>query len=396
MQSIDVLIVGAGPAGLSTAIHLLKADPGWADRLIVIEKAAHPRPKLCGGGVTRLGLDLLQEMGFDLPLPLAQAQVDDVRLQYKQRTIHVRGRPQFVIFHRPELDAYLAGQTRSLGAQLREHETVEDLAFDDQGVTVTTSRGRFCARVVVGADGAKGVIRRYVNGQPSATMKGRKRRVARLLEVLNPAQESAPHFHERYALFDFTPTAAGLQGYFWDFPARVSGEAAFNRGVYDARITPSRPRASLPHLLQDALMELSVQPEQVEIKGHPIHWFSPRSPLSADRLVLVGDAAGAEPLFGEGIGPALAYGRIAAEAIAAAFARQDFSFRDYRRRLLRSRLGRYLLIRWMTARGAYHFSGHPAFMHALWTVGQLTTRLWPKPRELFDLPPASQKCETFE
>jgi hypothetical protein len=38
-----VAIVGAGPAGLSTALHLLQIDPSWAERMLVLEKAAHPR-----------------------------------------------------------------------------------------------------------------------------------------------------------------------------------------------------------------------------------------------------------------------------------------------------------------------------------------------------------------
>jgi flavin-dependent dehydrogenase len=44
-----------------------------------------------------------------------------------------------------------------------------------------------------------------------------------------------------------------------------------------------------------------------------------------------------------GIGPALAYGKLAAEAISRVFQRLDFSFSDYKRRLLTSSLGRYML-----------------------------------------------------
>ena len=105
MQKVDLLIIGSGPAGISTALHLLRQNPGWSKRMIVIEKASHPRPKLCGGGVTRLGLELLGDLGFPLPLPLPQAEVEEARLAYGDRMVRVRSRPQFVIFHRAELDA---------------------------------------------------------------------------------------------------------------------------------------------------------------------------------------------------------------------------------------------------------------------------------------------------
>ncbi len=72
-------------------------------------------------------------------------------------------------------------------------------------------------------------------------------------------------------------------------------------------------------------------------------------------MILVGDAAGADPIFGEGISFALGCGRIAARAIRAAFARQDFSFRDYRRRVLLSPLGQALTLRWLIAWILYSF-----------------------------------------
>ena len=73
VESVDVLIIGSGPAGMSTALHLVQADQAWADRIVVIEKAVHPRDKLCGGGVTRAGEDILGRLGlsFDPPHVLA-------------------------------------------------------------------------------------------------------------------------------------------------------------------------------------------------------------------------------------------------------------------------------------------------------------------------------------
>jgi len=47
----DLLIIGAGPAGLSTALHLARQAPQLIPRILVLEKARHPRPKLCAGGL---------------------------------------------------------------------------------------------------------------------------------------------------------------------------------------------------------------------------------------------------------------------------------------------------------------------------------------------------------
>jgi len=378
MQSVDLVIIGAGPAGVSTALHLLQLDPGWSGRLLLLEKATHPRHKLCGGGVTRLGLERLAELGFDLPLPLPQARVDDIRLKYASRVIHVRGQPQFVVFHRPEFDAYLADQARRRGALIRENEAVMGLSVVEGGVVVETTQATYRAQAVVGADGARGISRRIMNSGKQPT------RVARLLEVVQPAPETAEHFSQRYALFDFSPVHKQLQGYFWDFPACINGEAHFNRGVYDARFAARRARARLPELLHQGLRSRGKDPQEVKLEGHPIHWFSPRSIFSKPRLLLVGDAAGADPLFGEGIAPALEYGRVAAESLQTAFAAGDFSFRDYRSRLLRSHIGHYLLLRWFVAWWSYRLSGSAWFMHTLWSFGKALAASAPRPAALYE------------
>lgn len=377
MQEIDLIIIGSGPAGISTALHLLNQDETWAERMLLIEKDCHPRPKICGGGVTRLGLALLEDLGIEFPLPIPQARVDDVRLKYKSRVVHVWGKPQFLVFHRADFDAYLAGQIRQRGARLLENEAVERISVQPGGVIIETSNGLYQAQAVVGADGAKGVTRRFFNenGSPG--------RVARLLEVLDPTTDKASLFTERYALFDFTPALAELQGYFWDFPARVNGEPHFNRGVYDARMARRRSRARLPKVLQDALAGREAGNSGNQLAGHPIHWFSPRGRFSAPRLLLVGDAAGADPLFGEGIAPALAYGSVAAQTLQRAFVEKDFTFRDYKRQLLFSPLGRYLLLRWFIAWWSYRLSGSAWFMHLMWTLGAGLAAIAPKPAPLY-------------
>lgn len=364
MQAIPLLIIGAGPAGVSTALHLLQLDSSWHGRMILLDRASHPRHKLCGGGVTRYGLQILRGLDIPIPLPIPHAVVRDARFVYKQRTVHVRGNPEILVFHRQEFDHFLAQTARARGLVIHENERVLSLERDDAGVTVTTDKNVYRAQVVVGADGSRGVTRNTLVPPGAAT------RVARLLESVHPAGDSAPQFSGEYALFDFTPVGDALQGYVWDFPARVQDRPHHNRGVFDARMAPARPKASLPKTLGQSLLEMGSDPKAVKIEGHPIHWFSPRSVMSGDRLVLVGDAAGAEPLFGEGIAPALGYGKVAAGVIASSFARGHFSFKTYKPRVLFSRLGFYMLLRWYVAWWSYRLSGQNWFMHIMWTIGR--------------------------
>jgi len=62
----DILIVGSGPAGISTWLHLNKNSPELAGDTILIEKAVLPRHKLCAGGVGAWSADVLNRLEIDI------------------------------------------------------------------------------------------------------------------------------------------------------------------------------------------------------------------------------------------------------------------------------------------------------------------------------------------
>ena len=95
-------------------------------------------------------------------------------------------------------------------------------------------------------------------------------------------------------------------------------------GIYDTNILASEERPQLKEPLAKEMARLGFNLDDYEIKGHPIRWFSPRNQMSVPRVLLVGDAAGADPLLGEGISIALGYGSLAAREIAESFQRNDF------------------------------------------------------------------------
>lgn len=147
-----------------------------------------------------------------------------------------------------------------------------------------------------------------------------------------------------------------------------------NRGLFDSRVRPERPRADLKQTLRHSLAERKRDLDDYQLKGHPIRWWDRRGKFAMPRIILVGDAAGADPLFGEGIAFALGYGRVAAPAIADALARQDFRFADYTKRLLADSLFRQLDIRVRLAKFAYRLNA-PWFFRMGWQMAPLIVRL---------------------
>lgn len=366
-RDVEVAIVGGGPAGLATAMHLIRLDPTWADRLVVLEKQAHPRHKLCAGGITRFGLDQLSLLGLTLDVPFVH--VEELRLQYRNQVVKVRGQPIVAVTWRQEFDAWLAARTQSAGVAVHEHTPVQALERQGTRIVLHTPRGSYRARVVVGADGSAGLIRRSVGARE------RPPHVARLLEVVTQASGDEPEYRHRMARLDFSGMQARLQGYFWDFPSLIEGDSQMNSGVYDARVDARRARASLLDHLTVGVLRGERLGEGLKVLGHPIHWFSPANRFSAPGVVLVGDAAGADPLFGEGIGIGLGYGAVAANAVRHAYQHQDFSFASYRRRLLVSSVGRYLMARWLLGSVAYRLGNMDLFMRALWRAGKMLAPL---------------------
>jgi menaquinone-9 beta-reductase len=373
-KRIDLIIVGTGPAGISTALHLLKLDPSWSQRMILVEKSRHPRSKLCGGGLTSFGLKILQNLDIDLPLPISQARVEDIRLYYKKRIVHGIGYPMFIIYRREELDAYLVQEVRRRGVIIHEDEEVLNIKVNDDSVLVNTNKDCYLAKTVVGADGSKGIIRRkVVRGAGDS-------RVGRTLEVVIPSDKDAPPYREQYAFFNFDFVQSGLQGYAWIFPSIIEGKPYYNLGIYDSGFYRKKRKSSLPIIFEEFLSKSLNEHVTYQLEGHPIHWFHPTNRLSSSRIILVGDTAGADPLLGEGIAPGLGYGKIAAEVIEKAFRKDNFSYGEYKRKILFSQLGRYLLIRWYIAWWSYRLCHYNWFMQLLWTCCMVVAFINKKPK----------------
>lgn len=335
MSEYDIIIVGAGPTGSAAAIHLANRAPHLAARTLVLDRAIFPRKKLCGGGVTQHAWDLLRELRVTPNVPAYP--IHHMRLVYDDLETTFHWRNLFRIVQRDEFDTALLNVAIARGIETRQGVTVRDIARDDAGVIVQTDAGEFRARAVMGADGANSIVRQKLGLTRAA-------RISRLIEILTPVRDvtRTNEFVTNTAVFDFSPIARGVQGYYWDFPS-FQGDAPFmNRGIFDSRVRSDRPRASLKSALGDELKQRGLEIGDWRLQGHPERWFDPEEKHAAPNVLLAGDAAGTEPWLGEGISHALDFGMRAAEYVMDAFARNDFSFADYSAVIAQSPLGRRL------------------------------------------------------
>ena len=101
--------------------------------------------------------------------------------------------------------------------------------------------------------------------------------------------------------------------------------------------------------------------------GRPLRWLAAHGFRLSERWygpfrlagyrtgnALAADFRPLDARFGEGISLALGYGALAAREVAEAFETGDFSFRGYKGRVMRSSLGRTLVVRWLTAQVIYN------------------------------------------
>ena len=361
----DILIIGGGPSGLSTALHIALAFPHLTQQIAILEKARYPRPKLCAGGLVIDAEAILQHLGLDVR-EVPHVDVDNLHFDFESKglTVRVPKKHALRVIRRDEFDNWLAAKAESRGIEIREGVTVRNIIPRQDHIIVETDQGEYHAKVVVGADGSNGITRRCIF--PNAPV-----HTARVLEVLTPSLPTEGPLQgngrREQAYFDFLPVPKNIAGYIWDFPTQVNGEAMRCWGIYDTNILAGETRPQLKEPLAREMGRFRFNLEEYEIKGHPIRWFSLENPMSVPRVLLVGDAAGADPLFGEGISFALGYGALAAREIGNAFRRNDFSFKGYKGRVLRSPLGQAMLARWIIAFVIYSFKWK-WFQVLLWRI----------------------------
>jgi geranylgeranyl reductase family protein len=305
----DAIVVGAGPAGSTLARHLARRGA----RVLLLDRAAFPRDKPCGGGVT---LRAASRLDLDLSSVTEQT-IFDVRLTYRlgRAFRHHYSDPLAYMTQRCRLDALLAEQAAAAGVEFHDRESVRAVEVSGYRVAVRTEKGAYTARALAGADGVNGIVGRSTGAAPRADL-------AVALEGNVPlSQGLRQRWQETLAL-----NLGDLPGgYGWVFP---KGDH-LNVGVGAWRWFAPRLRGHLGALCR----RYGFSPEALrDVRGHHLAVRRPGSPIVRGPVLTVGDAAGlVDPLSGEGIGAAIQSSSLAAQAIEAYLAERAMDLSPYQR-----------------------------------------------------------------
>ena len=332
----DAVVVGAGPAGSSTAHYLAMAGL----RVLLLEKSAFPRDKVCGDGLTPRAVAELVRMGVDTS---GWARNTGLRAVGGGHTIELPwpetvSLPNFgLACPRAELDAALAAKAQESGAVLRENVTVVGPILHERSGRVIGVKAKsaereplaFKAPVVVDAGGVSARL---------ATAVGREKAMNRPMGVayrtyFRSGRSADSVMESHLELWKGKPGKSDLMpGYGWIFPL-AGGIVNVGLGSLSstAKATGLDYRGMFKAWMANAPSGWGFTEEnQVgRLRGAALPMAFNRKPHYADGLLLVGDAGGmVSPFNGEGIAYALQAGRLAADAIAQAHSRPTITAKD--------------------------------------------------------------------
>jgi len=290
----DVIVVGSGPAGSIAAWRLARAGV----QVAVLEKAALPRYKTCGGGIVGRAIQAL-------PIDVHHVIEQDCHTAQ----LHLFTKGVFFTTHRPspivsmtmrdQFDYALLSAAQAGGAVVHQRCSFEDLSYHGDCVRVSTSMGEMKARFVLAADGALSRVAR------KAEMADGRILVPALEYEVTMPQKQLDRFYG-VARFDF-----GIlpHGYAWAFPKRQH----LSIGI----LSMVQREGELKRTIITYLDLLGCRDvAQIEHHGFVIPIRPRTGPFMKHRVLLVGDAAGfADPVTGEGISFALRSGQSAAQSL---------------------------------------------------------------------------------
>jgi geranylgeranyl reductase family protein len=328
MNSFDVLIVGAGPAGISCALMLRQSGL----KVALLEKSSFPRDKTCGDA---LSLDIVNQLPMLSPQILGEFEALMTKIPtYGVKIISPKGYAVELPFHkngekkcayiceRFVFDNFLFEQLiKDPSIEIFQQTIVTNIIFETEKVVVETDKGNFFSKIVLGADGAYSIV----NKKTKTISVDKEHYSAGLRQYF----ENVTGFHpDNFIELHFFPEL--LPGYLWIFPL-PNGKANVGLGVLSSSV--SAKKMNLTEIFHKLIYHHPTLKSRFEnakalesVKGFGLPLGSKKRKLSGNRFLLLGDAASLiDPFSGEGIGNAIRSGRVAADIVKKAVSENNFS-----------------------------------------------------------------------
>lgn len=320
--SVDIAIIGAGPAGCTAALAIGEGDL----RVALIDQSSFPRDKVCGDGIMAYVPKVLNTI--DPKYREAFLAFEDKNEIDGLRIIGDAGKYVDVIYpdkaynsKRIHFDNFLFEQASQLeNVEVMTNTKVQDIIQNENGFEIKTDQQTIHARLVIGCDGANGVSRKKL----SPVAKDADHHAGAVKAYFKNVKEVPDKLLEIYFLKDSLP------GYFWIFPL-ANGEYNVGFGMKTSAISEQRInlKAEMMRLINEhpLFKDRFKEAEQLtKIEGYGLPLGSRKVPLSGDGFLFCGDAGHLiEPLTGEGIGQAMVSGRYAGWHAKKCFEQNNFS-----------------------------------------------------------------------
>jgi geranylgeranyl reductase family protein len=332
VSDADVIVVGAGPGGSSTAFHL--AQHGL--NVLLLEKTEFPREKVCGDGLTPRAVKQLVKMGVDTSekagwLPNKGLRVIGGGIRLELDWPDLASFPNYGLTRtRLDFDQMLATRATEVGAVLKTGTNVTGPILDRSGrVTGVTATGEgdepleFLAPLVIAADGVSG---RLPVALGLAKREDRPLGVAVRRYYRSPAKHDDDYLESWLELRSKDDRERLLPGYGWIFGL---GDGRVNVGLGVLNSSVAFGKTNYRNLLTDWLSstpdEWQLNDEayaEGSIQGAALPMGFNRVPHYTRGVLLVGDCGGmVNPFNGEGIAYAMESGELAAEIAVQALSR---------------------------------------------------------------------------
>ncbi len=282
MEFYDVVIIGAGPAGLNCAQHLSEAGK----KVLLLEQNAVIGPKICAGGLTGSDLEYLKLPDSLLGHKFTEAIFNTPWQKYKINM------GKFLVYtvDRKDLGQWQLAKLKKTGAVVRTEARVTQIEKD---LVIVNGKEKIGFKYLVGADGSSSLVRRFLGVKAGI--------IGIAIQYIIPGN--------KYKDFEyFVDSSLFKAWYAWIFPHK--NYVSIGTGGDPRHISSKELRENFAKWLDRKGIDVA----GLEIQGCPINFDY--QGYKFGNIFLAGDAAGlASGLTGEGIYQALISGEEIAKSI---------------------------------------------------------------------------------